>query len=1472
MWNVLIVEDETIVAKDIERRLKSLGYIVPSVVSSGKKAIKKAEEDNPDLVLMDIVLKGEMDGIEAAEHIRYNLDIPVVFLTAYADEKTLKRAKTTQPYGYIVKPFEDRELRATIETALYKHRIEKKIRESEQWLSTTLRSISDAVITTDTEGSITFVNAAAESLTGWTYEEAVGKLLHDVFVITGEDDQIETFVEKVLQEKDVVRAADVLLQPRDRTPFPTEGTATPIKDDRGMLTGVVVVFRDVTEQKRAEEELKKAEKKFRDLFDNASDAIAIHDVDGHFLEVNKTLCERLGYTREELLQMTVMDIDSPECAVLVLERIEELKREGHLFFEIAHITKDGEEIPVELSSRIIEYEGSPTILSIARDITERKKAEEELRRIAWLISKSTRYESLKRRIKGGYEQPYGDLAELNSDRLILDSVGENILADIVSSFLDLLDTSAAVYEKNGDYALGTLASGWCRFLDQASRNLCHTDDNKEALQCGRWHCHESCWTEASQIAIEIGQSVDIRCRGGIRIYAVPVWAGGEIVGSINFGYGDPPADPEILKEIAERYNVNPDELLELAESYESRPLFMIDLAKNSLITSAQLISTLVERKLVEEEKARVLHDLEGRVKELGCLYSIDELERREGVTVDEVLEETVHLIPPSWQYPDITGCCIAFEDREYTTENFKKTPWMQRADITVGGKPVGFVEVCYLERKPEEDEGPFSIEERNLITSVAARLGEFAERKQTEKALQQSERRYRTLLESVPVGVGITSLDGQILGWNDTALQITGYSKEEIEKINVRDFYQNPEERESLLKKLQEDGFVHDYEVELNRKDGTPFCASLDVALDTVDGQELLLTMFRDITEPKRAAEALQESEEKYRDLVETLTDVIYAIDENGVVIYVSPAVEPFMGYSPSEVIGHHFKEFVHEEDLEELRENFLGVLSGRPATNEYRALSKSGETRWLRTSSRPVFEGDRVVGVRGVLADITERKRAELQMKSLFRASKLINSTMETEKVFEFIRDSIQGLVGFDNFIIFLASADRKTVYPAYTSGEIKELMEGVVFHYGEGSVGQCMKQKKSILTESSAEDETKTRTVTDRGSQVIVPLIVEGECTGALHISRAAPGGYTLQDVAALEPLSEVISSAVKNAKLHNEIKAFNTELERRVDEKSKRTEILLTAKQNLQKERSWENGIRTIVESACKFGFERCGIYLVNQLKKTLDFHFGVGIGLPDTDTSISLRNSEYFGVKCVQEKRTIFVKDAAGAEGKQITEAQSFVWVPIVVENEVFAAITGANTSEKVIADDDIKDLEILAGMCAAFIDRTRIQIESAAEKNLKTKIEHWLDSAECYIVAEKKPKKSFDIFVDLVTHGIPGFAVSREHPEKLRRRHNLVKTPLLWLSRSETKNAVNPDDLSKLSYIIEDFVRKNEESVIVLDGVEYLITQTGFVPILKFLQQLRDIIVRNNSRLVIPLHKDTLSLQDYSILEREFTIL
>ena len=249
--------------------------------------------------------------------------------------------------------------------------------------------------------------------------------------------------------------------------------------------------------------------------------------------------------------------------------------------------------------------------NLQKEMREKEQVRQQLHNIEWLLEKTIKPYSQK----GQFLPLYGDLVALNTKRVILDFVGQETLSNIVGDFLDLLETSSAVYETNGDYALGIFSSGWCRFLDNASRKLCATEDNQEALDSGLWLCHESCWTKASKAAIDTGQPTDIECNGGLRLYAIPIESGQETIGAINFGYGSPPTDRQKLKEIADKYGVEIEELLEKAEAYETRPQYILDIARKRLRSAAKLIGEIVNRKKAENLLHIAYQEMEQRVQD-----------------------------------------------------------------------------------------------------------------------------------------------------------------------------------------------------------------------------------------------------------------------------------------------------------------------------------------------------------------------------------------------------------------------------------------------------------------------------------------------------------------------------------------------------------------------------------------------------------------------------------------------------------------------------------------------------------------------------------------------------------------------------------------------------------------------------------------------------------------------------------------
>lgn len=237
-------------ALDIKRRLEGMGYAVTGIAATEEDAKSKAATTSPDLILMDIRLQGGGSGIRAARHIRDHYAIPVIYLTANSDDETIEQAKTAEPFGYLLKPFKERELQTTVEMALYKHRMEMQLRASERRYATTLRSIGDGVIAADSDGRITFMNPAAEMLTGWIAEEAMQRPMSEVMRVTSQE----------AAEPGTELGRETLLAARDGRELPIEYMTAPIRGEDDSANGLVCVFRDISQRKKLEELLRQAEK------------------------------------------------------------------------------------------------------------------------------------------------------------------------------------------------------------------------------------------------------------------------------------------------------------------------------------------------------------------------------------------------------------------------------------------------------------------------------------------------------------------------------------------------------------------------------------------------------------------------------------------------------------------------------------------------------------------------------------------------------------------------------------------------------------------------------------------------------------------------------------------------------------------------------------------------------------------------------------------------------------------------------------------------------------------------------------------------------------------------------------------------------------------------------------------------------------------------------------------------------------
>ena len=310
--NILVVEDERIVAEDIKMRLQNLGYTVPGIAFSGEEALKKAENIQPDLVLMDIVLEKKMSGIEAASIISSCFNIPIVYLTAYADDKTLERAKITEPFGYILKPFEDRDLYTTIEMAFYKYKMGNMLKESEERYRGVVENAHDAIYIINQDG-FQYANPAFEKLAGWGKKELCKKEFSFWDIVHPDDKKlIKEKKEAWKKGKEVPNGLEFRIISKNGGERAVEANTIDIGKNGDIRE--IGILRDITERKQAEEERKKSFERIRrnleDTVHALASAVEMRDpyTAGHQKRVADLACviaEEMSLSKEQIegLQM-----------------------------------------------------------------------------------------------------------------------------------------------------------------------------------------------------------------------------------------------------------------------------------------------------------------------------------------------------------------------------------------------------------------------------------------------------------------------------------------------------------------------------------------------------------------------------------------------------------------------------------------------------------------------------------------------------------------------------------------------------------------------------------------------------------------------------------------------------------------------------------------------------------------------------------------------------------------------------------------------------------------------------------------------------------------------------------------------------------------------------------------------------------------------------------------------------------------
>ncbi len=880
-----------------------------------------------------------------------------------------------------------------------KHRMaEDALRESENKYKDLVEELTDVIYTLDTEGNVTSVNKAGTVMFGREPTEVLGKSFTKWIPQEHLDDAMDAFKRIIGGEK--ITAETVMLD-KDGNPHNVEFSSTAIIKD-GKVVGTSGTIRDITESKKIEKQLRESEKRFKGIFDNAADGLLLADTETKkFYMANRTICQMLGYTEEEIKSLTVNDIHPLEDLPYIIDQFEKQSRgEIKLAKNTPVRRKDGSVFYADINTFVITLETRLYLTGIFRDVTERRKNELALKR---------QEETLQAILNATTESVF--LIDSNGTILALNSTAAKRLGKDVSDF---------VGQKHQNIYDPPIPPSLVRFRTEKIRQVFKT-----------------------------GNPVDFEDeRAGLIFHTViyPVFdSDGKVESVAIFAQditGRKKAE-EALRESEQRYRtlaesaqdhifiidkqrnikyVNPYGVMNLGKHPEQvigKPLgvlFPPEVSETPLQNVERVFETgkplfgfkdrikLPDRELWNDTNIIPLKNAKGQVEAvMGISRDITELKMMEQALRESQRWQRAILdsIPDMAWLKDKESKYIAANEALCKAFGIKFEDFVGKTDLDISPKDLA-------EKYRADDQNVIKTGRRKLVeeqwgkeqgeriwietiktpiyndqgqiigTSGIAR--DITERKKLESALIESERRYRTLFDTTPIGVGLSIIDGKVLACNNAMLNMIGYTEAEIRQINLKDTYVNPQERIKLMEKLRANGLVQNFEAQLKRKDGTTYWASITTNMFNQAGQDVLLTVVVDITERKKA-------EEKIRTLtsaVEQSIDGVSIADLEPKLLYVNKAYARMHGFAPEEMIGMPVENLHNKEKMDAFKADINQLKSQGFGEVEREHIKKDGTPFSIYISTTVLRDNDgQLIGILAVSRDITESKQREKELDS---------------------------------------------------------------------------------------------------------------------------------------------------------------------------------------------------------------------------------------------------------------------------------------------------------------------------------------------------------------------------------------------------------------------------------------------------------------------------------------------------------
>ena len=903
-----------------------------------------------------------------------------------------------------------------------RRKAEEMVRMSERQYRLLADHVLDVIWTMDLDLKFTYVSPSVTHLLGHTLEEVLYSSL-DKFVAPDSLKVILGSIERGLAShkagetsEPLEKVMNMAVVRKDGSPVWTETRATLIFDAKGSPTGILGVTRDITERRKAEESLRQSEEKHRLFVENAHEAIVVLQ-DGNIVFANSKLEEMSGYRVEELISRPMLDFVHSDDRRAVGENYQRRIRgeEAPSSYPIRLIDKSGETKWAEVNAVLFDWEAKPAVLAFLADITQRKNMEDALREnekryrlLAENVSDVIWVADLQLKLK--YISPsITKLVGYSNDEVMLRSIEESMTPSSVETVMQRLKTlrsagggTEAPDEAGAPAHLELKRKDGSTVWVETTYSFIHGSDGQPTELMGvirditeRKQAEEALRNSEEKYRSLVENAGDVVCSldaQGCFTYVSPSieqlthYAVGDIVGQplSRFVHAD---DAETLQQVCERVMKGKSEKAEFRWLDKDGPIRYMRSSHNVVSKDGEAIATaIVMRDVTDHKQAEeALRESERRYRLLAenvsdVIWVVDlefqptfftpSVSRLLGYTVEEAMSKPVEevLLPQSLETArERLALSLASQSRDDCQVETLELQ-MKRKDGAI----------IWVESKQSLvwDENGQAIEVMGVMRDITQR--------------KQAEELFEALSVSSPIGVYILS-DKKFEFVNPQLRSYLGYTDEELlgkESLGLVSEEDRGKVRESAVRMLKGER-TSPYEYRIVTKSGEARWVMETVTSIEYRGKRSTLGNLMDVTQRKEAEQALRDSEERFRHLIETTSDLVWEVDENGRYTYVSPRIEHILGYRPDEVVGKTPFDLMPFKEANRVAKTFAQAITSRQPIKflENINLHKSGSSVVLESNGVPFLDGNGDIrGYRGIGRDITERKRAEEQLQVSFQ------------------------------------------------------------------------------------------------------------------------------------------------------------------------------------------------------------------------------------------------------------------------------------------------------------------------------------------------------------------------------------------------------------------------------------------------------------------------------------------------------